>query len=121
MIDSLLSVFLLTGALVEATRRKPAVLEGAVAGLPDGVVELQNQAGAVATAKLIDGGFRMEIEVGFPNDYYLVFENGHRVPVVIENEFLSVEIDFRNAPAAVEITQSKLKKPIAVPANADGW
>lgn len=121
MIDSLFSVFLLTGALAEAMRKKHARLEGAVAGLPDGEVTLLNQSGVVAKTKISGGKFHLETNVAFPNDYYLLFENGHRVPVIIEKEYIFVDVDFYDDPTFVEITQfDKEKKkllPVKVPSE----
>ena len=94
MMNSLLSVLLLTGALAGFSKRKESVVEGAVAGMPDGEVRLLNQAGEVASATMEQGEFRLTFDAGFPNDYYLIFENGQRVPFVQEKDYTHLEIDF---------------------------
>ena len=118
MMDSLLSIVLLTGALARSARKKQATLEGAVAGLPDGEVQLQNQTGVVKTSRLTDGKFRMEVTTSFPNDYFLLFGNGHRIPLVIEKEYIFVDIDFYDDPTFVKITQFSTSKNLPVPVLA---
>ena len=117
MID-FLSLILLTGALAGTTRKWPVVIEGTVAGLPDGEVRLRNQAGTAATARLTDGRFRMETQTAFPNDYVLLFDNGHRVPVVIEKSFIHAEIDFSDGTPHTEIEQFDSGRMLPVPAAA---
>jgi len=114
--DSLFSIFLLTGALAAGLKKKrQASLNGAVAGLPDGHVELRNQSGVVATYRLIDGRFHLQTEIAFPYDYFLLFENGHRIPLVIEKEHVYVDIDFSNDPTFIDIRQYSSEKRFPVP------
>ena len=120
MIDSLFSVFLLTGALAETMRKRHARLEGAVAGLPDGEVQLLNQTGPVTKTRLTDGKFQMDITVAFPNDYYLLFENGHRIPLTVEKDYVFADIDFYDDPTYVEINQFDTEKKKLLPVKVSG-
>lgn len=117
MMSSLLSVLLLTGALAGSSKRKRAVVEGTVAGLPDGTVRLQNQAGVVATSSIEAGKFRFEFDSAFPNDYYLHFGGDLTIPIVIEKDVVYIEAELTDGVLNYTIEHFAQEKLLPVTAD----
>ncbi|MCD8185214.1 MAG: hypothetical protein LUD68_01770 [Rikenellaceae bacterium] len=104
MLDSLFSIFLLTGALAAGNSKKKLIrIDGKVAGVPDGPIELRNPTGLVASCPLVHGQFLLEFDAAFPYDYHLLFPDAHRVPITIGKDRIFVEIDFTEDSPVTEV------------------